>query len=88
MIDEDSTHHLRRHCEELFAILPAGILLAQAEVGFMNEAGRLKSETGLFAPQTALRPPMKLRVDERKELVPGYAPPRILLRQPRLLSGP
>ncbi len=56
-VDQDAAHDLRRHAEEMCAVLPLHILpVDQPHVGLVDERGRLQDVPGTLARHLAARP--------------------------------
>jgi hypothetical protein len=71
VIDQDPSHHLRRHAEEVRSILPADPLLTdQPEIRLMDQSGRLQRVIPTLVAQVAGRPPPELSIDQRQQIVP------------------
>ena len=68
LVDEDVAHDLRRHGEEVRAILPADALpVHQPQVGLIDERRRLKDVSGPLARHVARGETMQLLLDERRQ---------------------
>jgi hypothetical protein len=67
VIDKNSTHHLRRHPEELPPVLPldAG-LVNQAEVGLVNQRRGAERVIRPFAPNRPPGQPAKFLIKQGK----------------------
>ena len=71
-VDEDAAHQARRHRQEMDAVLPVDLLRAdQAQVGLVDQRGRLQAVPGALASHAAARDAMQLLVDERHQLLEG-----------------
>src|SRR5262249_34073250 len=76
MIDENVTHHPRRHAEKVRPAANSGCAgFDQAQVCFVNEGSRLQSVVPRFAAKVCLRDSMQLGVDRRDETVERLAVP-------------
>ena len=76
VIDEDAPHVRRHDAEEVRAILPVDARRAeQAQVGLVDEGGRLQGVVVAFAPHVLRRQAAKRRQDEREELGLGLLAP-------------
>ena len=72
MIHEDAAHHLRRHGEEVPAVVPLGVaLIDEPKVGLMNQGGWLENMSPALGPKPGCRPPAQLLVDHFDEMVSG-----------------
>ena len=70
-VDEDATHHLRGHAEEVAAILPAHLIPAeQPQADLVHERRRLQRRRALARERTQ-RHAVQLVVDERHHLFEG-----------------
>jgi hypothetical protein len=70
VIDEDATHHLRRHAEEVGAILPDHALLSnQAQIRLMNQGRRLQRVARMLLTQVPGGAPSQFLLDQRQEIV-------------------
>jgi len=71
MIDQDPSHHLRRHAKEMRAVLPGNSLLTdQPEVRLVDQCCRLQRVVPTLVAKVAGRPPSQLSIDERQQIVP------------------
>jgi len=72
VIDKDSAHHLRRHREEVRAILPGDAVLPhEPHERLMHQRGGLQRVVGPFAAQIRAGPPLQLAVDDPRQIVAG-----------------
>src|SRR6185436_8891341 len=70
MVDEDTAHHLRRHAEELGAILPVDrVLIGEAQVGLVHERRRLQGVAAALAAQVGRGPASQVLVDDGDEAI-------------------
>ena len=73
VIDQDAAHHLRRHAEEVRAVLPDDALLAdEPQVGLVNERRRLQRVLDPFAAEVGRGPPPELVVDHLHQVVARF----------------
>ena len=71
-VHEDATHHLRRHAEEMSAVLPAnGIPAEQPQANLVDEPRRLHRDVAAFPREVAVRHSVQLAVDEWDQSVEG-----------------
>jgi hypothetical protein len=70
MIYENPAHHLGRHRDELNAVLPAGPLVDQTQVGFVDEGRGLQGVTGPLAAQVRGGAAAQFRVQEDHQAIP------------------
>jgi hypothetical protein len=88
MIHEDAPHEARGDAEELVTVLPAGVLLAQPQVGLVDQVGGPQAMSRALVAQVAGGAAPQLRVDDRDQAITRRfitAAPR--LEQPRDLAG-
>jgi hypothetical protein len=70
MIDQDSTHHLRRHSEEMSPTTPIDIsLVDEPEIHLVNQGGGLECVADPLASKLSCRDPTQLRVDQRQQFI-------------------
>lgn len=69
VVDEDAAHDVGGEADEMGAVVPVDVLLDQAEVGFIDQGGRLQGVVGALAAHAGVRDAMQLCVDERQELL-------------------
>jgi hypothetical protein len=71
--DEDAAHRLSGRSEEVPAAVPVQILTPadQAQVGFVDQGGRLKCFIGLLVGELRRRQLAQLVVDQRQQLLGG-----------------
>jgi hypothetical protein len=68
MVDQNMPHELRREAEELSAVLPLRLTLAnETKVGFINQGGALKCVVGAFAPKMTPRQAAQFVVNQRNQ---------------------
>jgi hypothetical protein len=71
VIDENPPHHLRRHAEEMRAILPGDPLLTdQPEIHLMDQCCRLQSVVPTLVAKVGGRSSSELSINERQQIVP------------------
>jgi hypothetical protein len=76
VVDQDAAHRLRRRREEVDPPLPLRVgLLHQAEIGVVQDGGRLEGVVRAFAPQVAGGERPEVVVDEGDQAVEGAAVP-------------
>ena len=69
-VDEDATHDLCRNAEEMRAVLPLHLLpVDQAEIGLVDESGRLQYVPGTLAGHVGGGQPVELPFYERRQRV-------------------
>ena len=69
-VDENPAHHLRRHTEELRAILPGGpVLIDQPQVRLVDERGRLQRMPRALAAELGRGAPPELLVHEGNQTI-------------------
>ena len=72
MLDQNTAHQLRGYCEEMGAILPLHpLVIHQADIGLIDQRGRLKVVVAALASHVAVRQPAELRIDDRRQLAKG-----------------
>jgi hypothetical protein len=70
MVHEDTTHHFRRHREEVRSVLPVGQSLAdKSKVRLVHEGGRLQDVPWSLLAKTGRRPAAKLLMDHLNKLI-------------------
>jgi len=70
MVHEDTAHHLRRHREEVRAVLPVGLSLAdKSNVRLVYEGGRLQDVPWSLLAKPGRRPAAKLLMDHLNKLI-------------------
>ena len=70
VIDEDAAHHLRRHREEVRAILPGDAVLPhEPHERLVNQRRGLQRVVGPFAAQIRAGPSLQFAVDDRHQVV-------------------
>ena len=70
MVDEDASHCLGGHGEEVLAVLPVGpVLVDQPQPRLMHQAGGLQGVAGGLVPESGPGHPRELVVDQRHQLV-------------------
>ena len=68
MVHQDTSHHLRRHAEEVRAVLPIRtVLVHHPQVEFMHQRGGLQSVFVPLMPQEAIRHPAEFVIDQRHQ---------------------
>ena len=67
--DQDASHDARSHAQEMGAVLPVDVGVGQAQVGFVNQEGRLEGVPRRFATQLLLSQLPKLGVDKGNQPV-------------------
>ena len=68
VVDEDAAHRLRRHGEEMGAVLPVhALVIDQPQVGFVDQRRRLQAVAGALAPHVVVRQTTELVVDDRHQ---------------------
>ena len=66
VLHQNAPHHLRRHREEMGAILPLHALIAhEAHVRLIHQRRRLQAMAGTLAPHVAARQPVELVIHDR-----------------------
>jgi hypothetical protein len=66
VIYQDAPDHLRRHAEEVRAVLPPDMLLVnETQVRFVYQGGTLQGVVRPFAPQIPRGQPAQFSVNER-----------------------
>jgi hypothetical protein len=69
-VDQDSTHRLGHHGEEMGAILKFwGLIGHEPEPSLMDESRRLKCMLGRFVGEFVSRQPAQFLVNERQQLI-------------------
>ena len=72
MIDQDAPHEMRRHANEMRAILPAHLSgVDQPHERFVDERRRLQRVAAALASHVAAGQPAQLRFDERQQPLQG-----------------
>ena len=72
MLDQNTAHQLRGYREEMGPILPLHpLVIHQADIGFIDQRGRLEAVVGALTSHVAVRQPAELRIDDRRQLVEG-----------------
>src|SRR5439155_1212432 len=69
VIHEDTPHQASRHREELLAVLPGGILRAQAKIRLVHQIGRIEGVTGPLVTEAERGPPPELAIDDGHQFV-------------------
>ena len=65
MIDQQTTHYLRSHSEEVSSVLPVyARLIDESYIGLMDQCSRLKRVVGTFTPQVVCRKLAQFIVDD------------------------
>jgi len=73
VIDENPSHHLRRHSQELCAVLPDDLMLAcQSKVRLVDECSRLQSVAWPLATEIARRAAVQIVIHHSEELFSGF----------------
>ena len=68
IINQDSTHQLRRNPEELVSVLPLSFtLIDQTEVSFVHEGGRLQSMVDTFLFEVVRGQAPQFGVEQRNQ---------------------
>ena len=76
VIHQNQPHQLRRHCEEMRAILPAHRALPdQAQINLVDQRAGLQRVSGALPPQVAVRQAMQFLVNQRHQPVERRAIP-------------
>ena len=83
VLDQDAAHGLGGRSEEMTAVLPVRRLLGvhQAEVGLVDQGGRLQRLAGPLPGQLVGRQTAEFVVDQRQELLGGVRVARLDCRQ-------
>ncbi len=69
MIHENLAHQLRRDAIEVGAVFPAdGVVIDQAQVGFVYERSRLERVIAALVAEVIARQPPQLVIDDRHQL--------------------
>jgi len=69
-INQDAPHQLRRHGEEVRAVLPPNpARIDQSQICFVDERRRLERVAGTFSGHVAMRQPMQLAVNQRHQSI-------------------
>ena len=56
VLDQDAAHGFGRRAEEVLAVVPGRVRATEeAQVGFVDERGRLQREVGPLVPETGTR---------------------------------
>ena len=72
VVDEDAPHDPRRHGQEMRAVVPLDrFSVNQADIGLVDERGRLETVTHALSGHAAARDLVELLVDERDQSLAG-----------------
>ena len=72
MVDEDATHHTSGYREEMRAVLPLDrFSVDQADIGFIDECGRLQAVSHALSGHAAPRDLVEFLMDERDQSLAG-----------------
>ena len=72
MVDEDAAHHTSRYREEMRAVLPLDrFAVDQADIGFVDECGRLQAVPHALSGHAAARDLVEFLMDERDQSLAG-----------------
>ena len=69
-LDQNTAHQLRGYGEEMGPILPLHpLVIHEADVGLVDQGGRLEAVVAALTSHAAVRQPAQLRIDDRRQAV-------------------